>query len=106
MTAIQLLDHPAYTDRLRLRDGRTMTVRFVAPDEGEDLQCYFRKLSLSSRHNRFLGAVSELPASELDRFIHAGQDDRFSVIATLTVDGIETIIGEARYGFEPAARTR
>ncbi len=63
MTAISLLEHPRHTDHLRLRDGTTLTVRFVGPDEGEVLQRYFRNLSVSSRHSRFLGAMSELPAT-------------------------------------------
>lgn len=100
MTVIDLLDHPGHTDHLRLRGGKTLTVRFVGADEGEALQRYFRNLSGSSRHSRFLGAMSELSASELDHFIHVGENDRFSVIAVMTIGGRETIVGEARYGFE------
>jgi RimJ/RimL family protein N-acetyltransferase len=102
MTAMSLLEHPHHTDRLRLRDGRTLTVRFVDVDEGEALQSYFRKLSMQSRHSRFLGAMSELSASELGHFIHIGENDRFSVIAVMMIDGRETIVGEARYGFDSA----
>jgi GNAT superfamily N-acetyltransferase len=65
------------------------------------LQGYFRSLSVRSRYNRFLGAMSELPQTELDHFIHVGEGDRFSVIAVMTIDGIETIVGEARYAFDP-----
>jgi GNAT superfamily N-acetyltransferase len=100
MTALRLLDLPYHTDHLRLRDGKMLAVRFVAPDDAETLQRYFRLLSVRSRYNRFLGAISELPASELHRFTHAGEDDRFSVIAVMMVEGRETVVGEARYGFE------
>jgi RimJ/RimL family protein N-acetyltransferase len=100
MTVLSLLEHPRHTDHLRLRDGSTLTVRLVGPDDGEALQSYFRKLSSPSRYNRFLGAMSELPPSQLDHFVHAGQDDRFSVIAVMTIEGCEIIVGEARYGFE------
>ena len=100
MTVLSLLEHPRHTDHLRLLDGSTLTVRLVAPDDGEALQGYFRKLSSASRYNRFLGAMSELPQSQLDHFVHAGEDDRFSVIAVRTIEGRETIVGEARYGFE------
>jgi GNAT superfamily N-acetyltransferase len=78
-------------------------VRFVEPRDAEGLQGYFRSLSVRSRYNRFLGAISELPRTELDHFIHIGEDDRFSVIATMLVDGIETVVGEARYAFDADA---
>jgi GNAT superfamily N-acetyltransferase len=104
MAVIHLLDHPRHTDHLRLRDGRTLTVRLVARDDGEALQRYFRQLSTRSRYNRFLGGVSELPASQLAHFIRAGEDDRFSVIAAMVIEGRETIVGEARYGFELASK--
>ena len=66
-----LAHHPAqlnandltrFTDALRLQSGRSLTVRFVAPDEGDALQSYFRSLSCDSRHRRLMGAASELPA--------------------------------------------
>ena len=76
-------------------------MRFVEPRDAEALQNYFRSLSVRSRYNRFLGAMSELPPTQLDHFIHAGENDRFSVIAVMMIDGVETIVGEARYGFEP-----
>ena len=100
MTALRLSEHPRHIDHLRLRDGTTLTVRLVAPDDGEALQRYFRQLSTRSRYSRFLGAMSELPPSQLDHFVHAGEDDRFSVIAVMMIEGFETIVGEARYGFE------
>ena len=58
---------------------------------------------MQSRHSRFLGAMSELSASELEHFIHVGENDRFSVIAVMMIEGRETIVGEARYGFDSAA---
>jgi|ERR1700722_1577262 GNAT superfamily N-acetyltransferase len=100
MTALRLNDLRQHSDILRSRTGKLLTLRFVEPQDAEALQGYFRSLSVRSRYNRFLGAISELPPSELSHFIHAGEDDRFSVIAVAAVDGIETIVGEARYGFE------
>jgi RimJ/RimL family protein N-acetyltransferase len=99
MTTLRLDDLHQHSDTLRLRSGKSLTLRFVEPDDAEALQGYFRSLTTRSRYNRFLVAISELPHNELDRFIHAGEDDRFSVIATMLVDGQETIVGEARYAF-------
>ena len=45
--------------------------------------------------------MSELPHNLLADFIHVGEGDRFSVIATVAIDGHETIVGEARYAFDP-----
>ena len=100
MTALRHDDLRQHTDILRLRNGKSLAVRFVEPGDAETLQSYFRSLSARSRYNRFLGAMSELPQAELDHFIHVGERDRFSVIAVMTVGGVETIVGEARYGFE------
>src|SRR6202158_2789066 len=99
MTARRLDDLRQHSDILRLRSGEWVTVRFVEPRDADALQVYSRSLTVRSRYNRFLGAMSELPKTELDHFTHAGEDDRFSVIATMTIDGIENIVGEARYAF-------
>jgi GNAT superfamily N-acetyltransferase len=40
-----------------------------------------------------------LPKGLLDRFTHVGPELGFTVIATMRVDGFETIVGEARYAF-------
>jgi len=102
MIALRLDDLRQHSDILRLRSGKSLTVRFVEPDDAEALQAYFRSLTTRSRYNRFLGALSELPRSVLEHFTHAGEDDQFSVIATMTIDGHETIVGEARYAFDAA----
>jgi len=86
-----------HSDVLHLRSGQRLTLRFVEPDDAETLQAYIRGLSQSSRYRRFLGAARELSPSLLDGFTHAGEDDRFSVIATASSDGVERIIAEARY---------
>jgi len=101
MTIFRLADLRQHSDVLRLRSGKSLTVRFVEPGDAEALQAYFRSLTAGSRYNRFLGAMSELPRNLLEDFVHVGEEDRFSVIATTTIDGHETIVGEARYAFDP-----
>ena len=103
MSQVRLFDRSHYTENVRLRDGKTLCVRLAASDDAEALQRYFRQLSIRSRYNRFLGAISELPASQLDHFVRAGENGRFTVTAAMMVDDRETIVGEARYGFEAEA---
>lgn len=88
-----------YSDVLRSRQGDAITVRFVEPRDGEELQNYFRSLTARSRYNRFFGAMSELPKSLLEHFTHVNERDGFTVVATMQLDGFETIVGEARYIF-------
>jgi RimJ/RimL family protein N-acetyltransferase len=97
MTTLRFDNLKQYSDVLRSRSGQAVTVRFVEPRDAEELQSYFRSLSTRSRYNRFLGAMSELPASVLDHFTHVGMERGFTVVATMQVDGFETIVGEARY---------
>lgn len=105
MSQVRLFDRSHYTENVRLRDGKTLCVRLAASDDAEALQRYFRQLSIRSRYNRFLGAISELPASQLDHFVRAGENGRFTVTAAIMVDDRETIVGEARYGFEAETGT-
>jgi len=102
MTALLLKDLPQYTDIVRLRDGASLTVRFVQPGDTEALQNYFRGLTARSRYNRLLGAASELPQSVMSQFVRIGEGEGFSAIATMKLDGVETIVGEVRYAFDAA----
>src|SRR6202040_3668030 len=100
MIALRFNDLRRHSDVLLSRSGKPLTVRFVEPRDADALQGYFRWLSVGSRYNRFLGAMSELPQTELDHFVHVGEAGRFSVIALMTIDGLETIVGEGRYAFD------
>lgn len=99
MIPLRIDDFRRYSDVLRTRSGEKVTLRFLEPGDSEELQNYFRSLSARSRYNRFLGAMSELPRTVLDHFMRVGERDAFSVIATMKIDGFETVIGEARYAF-------
>jgi RimJ/RimL family protein N-acetyltransferase len=89
-------------DIVRLRDGRVMTLRFVEPDDATALQDYFHGLSVTSRYNRFLTAVGELPPSELQKTLHSG-GNAFALLATLNAGDVDIIVGEARYALDVAA---
>ena len=100
MTTLRLDDLRQHSDVLRSKSGQAITVRFVEPRDADSIQNYFRGLSSRSRYNRFFGAMSQLPPALLERFIHVGEADQFSVVATMQVDGFETIVGESRYAYD------
>jgi len=69
------------------------------------IQAYVQGLSPVARHNRFLGAVNELSASELNRMTHMDHGGHPALIAETVVEGARTMIGEARYAAAPDGRT-
>lgn len=105
MSTLRLDDLKQYSDALRTRQGEALNLRFVEPRDTDELQHYFRSLSTRSRYNRFFGAISELPKGLLSEFLDIGARDRFTVVATMMVDGFETIVAEARYAFHAETLT-
>ena len=105
MSTLRLEDLAQYSDRLRTRDGEAVTVRFVEPRDTDELQHYFRSLSTRSRYNRFFGAISELPKGLLHDFLEVGERERFTVVATMMVEGFETIVAEMRYALHAETAT-
>lgn len=100
MKHIDLHDLGRYSDVLLSRSGEVINLRFAEVADAGALQVYFRGLSPHSRYNRLMGAASELPAGQLDRFTHVGEGDGFTLVATTKRDGVEAIIGEARYAID------
>jgi GNAT superfamily N-acetyltransferase len=93
---------PAHT--WRSFGGRQVTIRPARPDDAGMLQSYIRGLSLGSRHNRFFGALSELPRAELDRLTHMDHPGQVTLIVEISGEDTPTVIGEARYAvlYDPA----
>src|SRR5947199_74620 len=84
--------------------GGSATSRAVNWPTGRTASCTTsaspRAMRFTRPQNRSGGAASELPPSLLEQFMHIGEAERFSVVATMLVDGHEIIVGEARYAFE------
>jgi GNAT superfamily N-acetyltransferase len=92
--------HPI--DRVRLRDGRRVTVRPVRPNdiahEIELHRTFFRSLSPQSQRRRFHGALRELSESVLRYLVDVDQTTHLALVAAATDhDGREVQIGEARW---------
>ena len=98
-----IVDHAAVADVILTRRGEAVHLRFVTPDDAELLQAYIRRLSPRSRHKRFLGALSELPKAVLDDFVALGRNDRYSLVAIMAQDGVESVVAEARYALDRAS---
>jgi RimJ/RimL family protein N-acetyltransferase len=79
-------------------------IRTAAERDVERLAEYFSSLSHPSRHNRFMGAVSNFSKIAFDCLVKNRKPDRFTLIAELHEDAQEAVIGEASYAFESETR--
>ena len=104
---LEAASHVAFAFRV-LRPERRPDLRLglrpACADDGGALQSYVRGLSSEARYNRFLGATSELPASELARALAANGRDTLTLLLTSTAEGRETVVGEARAALSCAER--
>lgn len=103
--ALSTHDIRAFADVLRLPGGRSLTVRFVEPADVAPLMDYLHTLSVRSRYNRFLGARRGLPEAEVAAILQTGVANRFAAIGEMRIAGVDRIVCEARYAFDPIGGT-
>ncbi|TMK41901.1 MAG: GNAT family N-acetyltransferase [Alphaproteobacteria bacterium] len=75
-------------------------IRTAAVSDLEGLSEHFENLSQSSRHNRFMGAVSNVSKIAFDCLKRSWKSDHFTLVAEWRAQGRDAIIGEATYGFD------
>ena len=80
-----------------LRDGGSIHVRAIRPDDKERLVEHFRSLSPHSVYFRFFGTKKQLSKAELAQYTELDFDERVGLVATLRNDDHERIIGVGRY---------
>jgi acetyltransferase len=86
----------AASESISLLAANQVSVRPARSDDVELIRSYVRGLSPASRYFRFLGAISELSATELHRATHPGASGA-SLVLEAHCDGTRTMIGEARW---------
>jgi GNAT superfamily N-acetyltransferase len=95
------MNYPSSVERstqssvLRLLGGESVMVRAISPQDADRFQAYIRNLSASARRNRFLGAISELAPTELDRLTHMDRPHELALIAFGGIGGEAPMIAEA-----------
>jgi len=83
--------------RLRLRDGREVTLRAISPADAPEIAQAFERLSAESRYSRFMQHKRKLDPAALDRGVHPRPGLDFAFVATIpATDGID-IVGAAQY---------
>jgi acetyltransferase len=77
--------------------NHSITVRPIRPEDADIETEFAHKLSLESRYNRFLGGGVRLTPELLEKFTRIDFSRDMALIATVTLEGVETAIGVARY---------
>jgi acetate---CoA ligase (ADP-forming) len=90
-------DARTYETEEILRDGGSILIRAIRPDDKERLVDHFQHLSQRSVYFRFFGAKRRLTDEELKRFTEPDFTHHVGLVATLLEDGEEHIIGVGRY---------
>jgi acetyltransferase len=80
-----------------LRDGATVTLRPIRPEDAAIEADFVRNLSDESRYYRFMDHLRELPPKMLSHFTEVDYLDHMALIATADDHGTEKQIGVARY---------
>jgi acetate---CoA ligase (ADP-forming) len=96
-------DTRQYAAEAVLRDGGSIHLRAIRPDDRERLVEHFHRLSARSVYFRFFGAKRRLTEEELDRFTRLDFEQRVALVATLREGGAERIIGVGRYALLPGS---
>lgn len=80
-----------------LHDGSTTRVRPILPSDADALQAFHMSQSERSIYLRFFAAMERLSERDLQRLVNVDHLDRVALVAVAEVDGVEQIIGVARY---------
>ncbi len=83
--------------RAVLRNGETVLIREIGPDDRRLLAAGFDKLSKQSRYFRFLAPHKELSNAELDKFTEANTDAHFAIGAASVGVDQDMPLGTARF---------
>jgi acetate---CoA ligase (ADP-forming) len=89
------LAYPSHREAtIVLRDGSTLTVRPIRPEDEADLAVFFSQLSLESRVFRFFAAVANADAS-VKRMVDVDYTTRYGIVAVAGTR--HEIVGHAMY---------
>jgi len=83
--------------RIRLHDGRVVTLRAVVEADAPEIVQAFERLSADSRYFRFMHHKKQIADDALWRGVHPRPGREFTLLATIpATDGID-IVGAAQY---------
>jgi acetate---CoA ligase (ADP-forming) len=97
MSNVMTPDPASYSAEVILRDGGSIYVRAIRPDDCERLLRHFKELSEQSKYHRFFGIKRTLTDAEIVKLTHLDFVNHVALVATLGQGEDERFIGVARY---------
>jgi acetyltransferase len=91
--ATNLLDPQPFT----LKDGTQIVIRPIRPDDADDLQTTFQRLSMESIYLRFLSFKKELPDEEARYLATVDYTSRMAFVAICKEKERNMVVGVSRY---------
>lgn len=88
---------PDSTAEAVLRDGRSVLLRAVRPDDAPRLVEFHSRLSPETQYLRFFGPKPRLTDAEAHYLANVDFDRRFAIVATIREDGADRIVAVGRF---------
>ncbi|MBM3934867.1 MAG: GNAT family N-acetyltransferase [SAR202 cluster bacterium] len=98
------LPHDLPTPAVILRDGRSIRLRPIRPDDKKRMEELFYRLSPRTRYLRFQYAKNYISGEELKYYTEVTPPDRFAYVATIGEEDKERIIAVGRWDMVPKTR--
>jgi acetyltransferase len=89
-------------ESINLKDGTQIVIRPIRPDDADDLQAAFQRLSMESIYLRFLSFKKELTDEEARQLATVDYSSRMAFVAIILENGQEMVVGAARYALPDA----
>ena len=94
-----------YETLWRLRDGRTVILRPIKPEDEPLWEEMFQSFSEESIRYRFFQILKDTPHETRVRYCNIDYDREIAIVAELTEEGRKRILGVARVSIEPDGKT-
>jgi RimJ/RimL family protein N-acetyltransferase len=89
---------PEFSEEHTLADGSRVRLRYIRPEDADELRRGFDRLSPASRYRRFLGGVGHLSDENIRYLTNVDGHDHVAIVAArLRPDGTEEGLGVARF---------
>ena len=94
---LKMMQAAAYSIVEKLRDGRSVVIRALKPEDRSAMLSAVGRVSAQSLYRRFFGPKRGFSDSEVDFFVNVDFAKHVALVASVDESGEETIIGGGRY---------